>query len=203
MTWPSSDVSNSNTSSATTNGQPAAFRLDASDLITKFNQLRNHVTSFMQTLLNRATAALARVDLELGTYYFHMQVSSGRTTSGEFSGFTDTSGQNNGGGNSASAGTYTAPVTGLYQINFACKCSGTFSGSVGNKQVLCYFRVNSTGIGFGQSVGYTVASQDADAYISSSGVYKLTAGDVLTVHADTNVSGVTVDCEHFAGAFIG
>lgn len=64
MTWPSSDVTDTHVDSPTDAGDPAAARVDILDLITKFNLLRNHVTTFAQTMLGRATAALARTDLE-------------------------------------------------------------------------------------------------------------------------------------------
>lgn len=61
MTWPSSDVNTTNADAGT--DIPATFRTDVLDLLTKFNLLRNHVSSFGQTLLNRATAAVMRGDL--------------------------------------------------------------------------------------------------------------------------------------------
>lgn len=61
MTWPASDVVTTNLDAAT--DSPATARSDLLDLTTKFNLLRNHVTAFAQTLLNRASAALARADL--------------------------------------------------------------------------------------------------------------------------------------------
>lgn len=63
MPFPSSDVNNTNTSSASTLGQPEAFRADARDLITKFNQLRNWFSSVGQGLVNSVDAATARTTL--------------------------------------------------------------------------------------------------------------------------------------------
>lgn len=63
MVWPVSDVNNTNTSSGSTAGQPAAARLDIRDLITKFNEMRNHVSTFMRTLLDDTDAATARSTL--------------------------------------------------------------------------------------------------------------------------------------------
>ncbi len=61
MTWPSSDVNTTNADAGT--DSPATFRTDVLDLLTKFNLLRNHVSTLGQTLLNRATAALMRADI--------------------------------------------------------------------------------------------------------------------------------------------
>lgn len=59
MTYPSSDVNTTNADVGTDN--PATFRTDVLDLITKFNLLRNHVSSFMQGVLSSTTASAARV----------------------------------------------------------------------------------------------------------------------------------------------
>lgn len=61
MTYPASDVNTTNADA--TGDNPSLFRVDALDLITKFNLLRNHISTLGQTLLNRATAALMRTDL--------------------------------------------------------------------------------------------------------------------------------------------
>jgi len=61
MTYPASDVGTTNTDAGT--DSPATARTDILDLMTKFNLLRNHISSFMQGVLNRATAALVRADL--------------------------------------------------------------------------------------------------------------------------------------------
>jgi hypothetical protein len=50
MTWPASDVGTTNSDAGT--DSPATARSDLLDLMQKFNQLRNHVTSLMQTVLN-------------------------------------------------------------------------------------------------------------------------------------------------------
>jgi len=60
MTWPSSDVDNTNVSSGSAAGAPAAARLNFKDLIDKFNLVRNHVSSFWQGVLSATTAASAR-----------------------------------------------------------------------------------------------------------------------------------------------
>jgi len=202
MTWPASDVNNTNTTSAGTAGQPAAFRADANDLITKFNQLRNHVTSFMQTLLNRSTAALARADLEIAKYYWTLDTSATRTTSGDFASFTATAGQNNT-GHDAAAGTFTAPVAGLYTVTATVTASGTFSGSVGNKYILGYLKLNGSAIGVGGVAPYPVASEDVTHYMSFSATIKLAASDVLKVAVDHNAAGITAQCTRFTGVFIG
>lgn len=76
MTWPSSDVSDTNVSSGSATGAPAAVRLDFKDLIDKFNLLRNHVTSFGQTLLGRTTPALMRSDLGVAPRATRIDVAS-------------------------------------------------------------------------------------------------------------------------------
>lgn len=202
MTWPSSDASGTNLSSGTTAGQPAAARADLADLVTKFNQMRNHVTSFMQTLLNRSTAALARTDLELGAYYFGMDSSATRTTSGDFTTFTDTSGQSAGSGNSGAAGTYTVQKTGLHVITATCYTTGTFSGSAPGS-ALFYLQVNGSAAGVGATAHYPVTSQANDQYVTFSMVRKLTAGDVVKVSVTLAATSVTVGCARFNGVFVG
>ncbi len=61
MTWPSSDVNNTNADAGT--DVPATFRSDALDLIAKFNQMRNHATTWAQGWLAAADAAAARTIL--------------------------------------------------------------------------------------------------------------------------------------------
>ena len=202
MTWPSSDVSGSNVTSGTTAGQPAAFRADATDLISKFNQMRNHVSSFCQTLLNRSTAALARTDLELGAYYFGMDTSATRTTTGDFVTFTDTSGQSAGSGNSGSGGTYTAQKTGLHIITATFYTSGTFSGSAPGS-ALFYLQINGSAAGVGETAVYPVTSQSVDQYKTITMVRKLTAGDVVKTSVTISATGITVGCARFNGVFVG
>ncbi len=62
MTWPAAQVKTNVDSAA---DDPKLARSDFAANVDKFNQLQAHVTSFMQTFLNRATAALARTDLAL------------------------------------------------------------------------------------------------------------------------------------------
>ena len=61
MVWPTSDVNTGNADAGTDN--PATFRTDVLDLLTKFNQLRAHVSTFGQTILSCTTAAQVRADL--------------------------------------------------------------------------------------------------------------------------------------------
>lgn len=61
MTWPTPDVITTNCDAGT--DSPATFRTDVLDLITKFNQMRAHVSAFMQGLLANTTAAAARATL--------------------------------------------------------------------------------------------------------------------------------------------
>lgn len=66
MTWPASDVNTTNSDSDA--DSPLAFRPDVQDLITKFNQMRNHASAFIQGLLDDANAATARATLGAGTF---------------------------------------------------------------------------------------------------------------------------------------
>lgn len=74
MTYPSSDVITTNVDAGT--DSPALARADVLDLITKFNQLRNHIGTLGQTLLNRATAALMRADLGVAPRATRIDVAS-------------------------------------------------------------------------------------------------------------------------------
>lgn len=62
MTWPA-DVSTTNIDSSS--DSPAAWRTDGEDLSLKFNQLKNHVSVFAQSLLDDIDAAAARATLGL------------------------------------------------------------------------------------------------------------------------------------------
>jgi hypothetical protein len=64
MTWPASDVVTTSTDADT--DSPLTARPHILDLMTKFNQLRNHVTAYVQGLLAAADAAAARATLGLG-----------------------------------------------------------------------------------------------------------------------------------------
>lgn len=61
MTWPSSDISQTNTDAGTDN--PATARSDINSLIAAFNQVRNHVSAFAQGLLDDADASAAQTTL--------------------------------------------------------------------------------------------------------------------------------------------
>lgn len=61
MTWPSADVGTTNADAGT--DSPATARTDLLDLMTKFNQIRGHVSTFIQTLLDDAAASNARTTL--------------------------------------------------------------------------------------------------------------------------------------------
>ena len=61
MTWPSADVGTTNADAGT--DSPATARTDLLDLMTKFNLVRNHVSAFIQTLLDDAAAGNARTTL--------------------------------------------------------------------------------------------------------------------------------------------
>jgi hypothetical protein len=54
MAWPNSDVDTTDVDSDL--DQPVNARVDLLDLVQKFNQIRNHVTSFAQTFLDDASA---------------------------------------------------------------------------------------------------------------------------------------------------
>jgi hypothetical protein len=59
--WPPSDISTTNNDQTT--DSPAAWRADAKALTDAFNLVRNHVTTFIKTLLDDADAAAARTTL--------------------------------------------------------------------------------------------------------------------------------------------
>ena len=61
MTWPAADVGTTNADAGT--DSPATARTDLLDLMTKFNLVRNHVSAFIQTLLDDAAASNARTTL--------------------------------------------------------------------------------------------------------------------------------------------
>lgn len=62
MTYPATDVSTTNLDAGT--DSRAAARVDLLDLVTKFNQLRNHISSWFQTFLTSTSASNARSNLE-------------------------------------------------------------------------------------------------------------------------------------------
>lgn len=66
MTWPASDVVTTNLDAGTDSASTARGNL--LDLAQKFNQLRGHVSAFMQTLLTRVDAAAVRSDLALANH---------------------------------------------------------------------------------------------------------------------------------------
>ncbi len=61
MTWPAADIVTTNLDAGT--DSPASARADLKDMADKVNQIRNHVTAFIQTLLDDASAATARATL--------------------------------------------------------------------------------------------------------------------------------------------
>lgn len=66
MTWPASDV---NVTNLDAGGDSAATaRGDLLDLFQKFNQLRNHASTFMRGILEAADAAAARLGLGLANH---------------------------------------------------------------------------------------------------------------------------------------
>lgn len=61
MTWPAADIDTTDSDAGTDNPQNA--RADILDLMQKFNQIRNHVSTFIQGLLDDADAPAARSTL--------------------------------------------------------------------------------------------------------------------------------------------
>lgn len=66
MTWPTSDVDTTDVDADT--DSPLLARQDLLDLVQKFNQLRAHVSSFIQTLLDDADASAALSTLGVSTF---------------------------------------------------------------------------------------------------------------------------------------
>jgi hypothetical protein len=64
MAWPGSDVDTTDVDSDT--DSPSAARVDIKDSFDKLNQIRNHVSAYIQGLLDDADAAAARATLGLG-----------------------------------------------------------------------------------------------------------------------------------------
>lgn len=110
MTWPASDVNTTNADAST--DSPATFRTDVLDLLTKFNLLRNHVSSFMQGLLASTTAGNALASLLVGPIY--VGPSGLLTSSGTYTGYAVNSGSST--DFNATTGVYTAPVAGKYLV---------------------------------------------------------------------------------------
>ena len=78
MTWPSVDVGTTNADAGT--DSPATARTDLLDLMTKFNQVRNHVSAFIQTLLDDAAASNARTTLGAAALGANADITSVATT---------------------------------------------------------------------------------------------------------------------------
>lgn len=72
MTWPNADASTTNTDSDS--DSPASARADLKDLIDKFNQIRSHVASFSQTLINFTATSSARQHLGITTPSSYLRV---------------------------------------------------------------------------------------------------------------------------------
>jgi hypothetical protein len=94
MTWPASDVTTTNLDAGSDNA--ATARADLFDLAQKFNQLRNHVSTFMQGALQWADAAAARLALGIGNHEKITVDSSGNlsvtgtiTATGNISAYSD------------------------------------------------------------------------------------------------------------------
>jgi hypothetical protein len=75
MTWPSSDVSTTAMDGGTDTPPRAEFKSWAD----KFNEMRNHVSTLAQTILNRNTAALMRADLGVAPRATRIDVASAGT----------------------------------------------------------------------------------------------------------------------------
>ena len=78
MTWPAADVGTTNADAGT--DSPATARTDLLDLMTKFNQVRNHVSAFIQTLLDDAAASNARTTLGAAASGANADITSVATT---------------------------------------------------------------------------------------------------------------------------
>lgn len=78
MTWPASDVVTTNLDAGSDNA--ATARADLLDLATKFNQMRNAVTTFMQGALAWADVTAARLGLGLANHHLVTVDASGNET---------------------------------------------------------------------------------------------------------------------------
>ena len=78
MTWPAADVGTTNADAGT--DSPATARTDLLDLMTKFNLVRNHVSAFIQTLLDDAAASNARTTLGAAASGANADITSVATT---------------------------------------------------------------------------------------------------------------------------
>jgi hypothetical protein len=94
MTWPASDVTTTNLDAGSDNA--ATARADLLDLAQKFNQLRNHVSTFMQGALLWADVAAARLALGISNHEKIAVDSSGNlavtgtiTATGNISAYSD------------------------------------------------------------------------------------------------------------------
>jgi len=126
MTYPSSDVNTTNADAGT--DSPATFRTDVLDLITKFNLLRNHISTFVQGLLTSANAAAARGTLGAAASGANTDITSVSAAGFAFSG----------------AGGFTVNSTTSINTKIALKDNGTVVGYLGAGPSTAFHVINSS-----------------------------------------------------------
>lgn len=172
MTYPSSDVSTTDMDAGT--DSPAAARSDLLDLATKFNLLRNHVSTFMQGLFTAADQAAARAALGVGALAAFSAYRSSNQTLGPVAIF-DTIETQVGSGYSNSTGIFAAPISGWYSFSASGELKNT---GMAGANLIFSFLVNGLPKGF--QAPFVVSGDSATVCLSIS--CYLTASDQVKVN---------------------
>lgn len=158
-------------------------------------------TSIGNALRTASTVAAGQTAIGVQDLRWGMTNGSSLSVAGAFASFTDETNQNQGGGNSASGGTYTAPVTGVYLISATFTITGTPSAT---GVVSAGIAVNGTAIGTNGTVNIGTGDvANLIRVITVSTSYRLAAGDVVTCRNNgTNPASLSTQCTRFRGALI-